>query len=207
MVLRWPDEETRNWLHEFIEASVRDENVVSVVAIGSAIRPGVSSEDLDLIVVCRSRRAFSIRTRLEVDLRVFEESEVDLGLKKRSDLLFWALMFGRVLLDRDRFWLVLRETWRNRIPLPDPQLARNRSVKALSHYENLAFVGDRPAANEMWVTHLSHLARARLSELNIYPASRPELAGQLKAAGELELAADLEAALRNRSALAPERAS
>lgn len=206
VVLRWPSVESRRWLEGFIEDSVQDSNVVSIVAIGSAVRRAVSSDDLDLIVVCRSRRAFLPSSPLEVDLRVFQESEVKLGLEKKNDLLFWALKYGRVLLDRNRFWTRLSKAWQERIPLPDPEVARDRGAKALRHHENLAFVGDEPAALEMWITHLSHLARARLSELDVYPASRPELVGQLKDLGEVELAADLEVALTRRIAFAHESA-
>lgn len=59
-------------------------------------------------------------------------------------------------------------------------------------------VGDEDAFNELNISYLSHRARAALAAAGIYPASRPELPGQLRELGDTALAARLDAALAKR---------
>ena len=37
-IVRWPTERAKAWLASFLERARRDENVVAIVAIGSAVR-------------------------------------------------------------------------------------------------------------------------------------------------------------------------
>jgi hypothetical protein len=66
-------------------------------------------------------------------------------------------------------------------------------------YRQLLKIGDAEAALEQRITLLTHLAWERLLRAGIHPASRPELAQQLRAVGEMELAADLADALSTRA--------
>jgi hypothetical protein len=47
------------------------------------------------------------------------------------------------------------------------------------------------------VSYLTHLARAELLERGVYPASRPELASQLRASNRIHTAEKLEHFLQN----------
>jgi hypothetical protein len=60
-------------------------------------------------------------------------------------------------------------------------------------------VGDEDVTIDLRVSLLTHLARAVLAEAGVYPASRPELSGQLRQVGDSELADELEAALTRRA--------
>ena len=51
-VRRWPTVNAMDWLAAFLSRAQRDPNVVVVLAIGSAVRSGVDSDDLDLIACC-----------------------------------------------------------------------------------------------------------------------------------------------------------
>ena len=68
-IRRWPIAGSKAWLTAFLARARRDANVVSVVAIGSSVRPGVVSEDLDVIVLCHDANALVEKAPMEVDLR------------------------------------------------------------------------------------------------------------------------------------------
>lgn len=63
----------------------------------------------------------------------------------------------------------------------------------------MAQAGDEDAMLDLTVSYLTHLARAVLAENGVYPASRPELPGQLSQIGQVELAARLPDALAARA--------
>ena len=68
-VRRWPSPRTRDWLTLFLERAEADKNVVAVIVIGSAIRPEVASDDLDLLVLCRDVARSREKAPIEIDLR------------------------------------------------------------------------------------------------------------------------------------------
>ena len=197
-VRRWPTVNAKNWLAAFLSHAQRDPNVVVVVAIGSAVRPGVDSDDLDLIACCHDASRLQERAPIEVDLRAKDLSDVDEEIEHGGDLLIWAVRFGEPLLDKNHAWEAIVRRWDDRLPLPDPAVARKRAAAAWRHRERMRDVGDEDAFNDLNVSYLSHCARARLAAAGIHPASRPELSGQLRALGEIDLAASLEAALAKR---------
>lgn len=47
-VSQWPTERAKAWLASFAARSQKDENVVAIVAIGSAARPAAAAGDLDI---------------------------------------------------------------------------------------------------------------------------------------------------------------
>ena len=57
IILRWPTENSRRWLEDFLSVVATDVNVVAVVAVGSTIRSAVRSEDLDLVALCHEPRS------------------------------------------------------------------------------------------------------------------------------------------------------
>lgn len=203
VIHRWPTEKSRRWVVEFLRAAKVDENVLAVVAVGSAVRPGVPSDDLDLVVICVDRGAFAARAPIEIDLRAYSFAEIDEHLKEGHDLLAWAVMFGRALYDPRETWRDLVRRWDAHLILPDPGVAEQRAEAALGRVRALEEVGDRGAANELRISYLTHRSRAALARAGVYPASRPELPGQLQSVGEHDLAQELTQALAARDCEGP----
>jgi len=198
-VLRWPTPRSRDWTGAFVDSAKSDPNIVAVVAIGSAVRPRVSSADLDLVVICRDPDVFNEAPPLEVDLHAYSEAGVDPQLESGHDMLGWAVRFGKALFQRDCFWDKVVDSWRHRLPLPSSELARVRAAVAYRHLTGVFELGDRDAAHEQALSYLTHLARAELLDKGVYPASRPELAGQLRGIGNLQLADWLDRLLNGES--------
>ena len=191
-VLRWPTRRSREWTEAFLHSAWSDPNITAVVAMGSAVRPDVTSEDLDLVVICGNPDLLNETPPMEVDLRAYSGVDVDVQLKSGHDMLGWAVRFGRVLFQRDCFWDAVVQSWHHRLPLPSSELARKRAAAAHRHLINLLKLGDADAAREQALSYLTHLARAELVEGAVYPASRPELPEQLKGIGKFRLAESLE---------------
>ena len=197
-VCRWPSPHTRDWLASFLERAKADKNVVAVIVIGSAIRPEVASDDLDVLVLCRDVARLREKAPIEIDLRKAGLDCVDEKIRAGNDLLIWAVRFGRPLLDRDGAWAGITRRWTNRLPVPDPTVALDRAEAARRRMEKMRAIGDDEAFAELEVSYQTHRARASLAMAGVQPASRPELSGQLRGLGEIELAVDLEQALSRR---------
>lgn len=197
-VCRWPTMRARHWTFDFLRRAREDGNVVAVIAVGSAVRRDVPSEDLDLLVLCREREMLCERAPIEVDLRAYDADDVDRQVANRGDLLTWAILFGRPLLDRHHTWERIVHRWQAHVPLPDPDAARSRAAATLTRLEEMRKMGDEQAAAELDVSYQTHCSRALLSEAGVYPASRPELSNQLRRVGAVEQARRLTEALAAR---------
>ena len=197
-ILRWPTERSREWLTAFLRRAAGDPNLLAVVAIGSAIRAEVESDDLDLLAVCRDRRALDERAPIEVDLRKVDAGAVDAAIRGGDPLLVWAVRFGRTLFERERAWAEVSGRWRDCLPLPDPAVADRRAEAAREIMEAVREIGDEDAYREHRLTWLTHRARARLIRAGKEPRSRPELPDQLRTLGETALSASLGEALAAR---------
>ena len=204
VIRRWPTPEARRWVLSFLHDVAASDDTLSVVAVGSAIRPAVESDDLDLVVILRDGVSQHWRAPIEIDLRGYEISKVDHELASGSDLLTWTVKYGVALFDRGAVWKRIVEEWSDRLQLPDPKVAEKRAAAAHAQLVALEEVGDASAANEVRVSYLTHRARAVLSRSGTFPASRPELAGQLRAIGESQLAREIDLALEDRRRLASE---
>ena len=191
-ILRWPTERSREWVCEFLNSGVANQSILAAVAIGSAVRPNVSSADLDLLVISAEAAPHHLSPPVEVDVRVYSAANVDAQLAGGHDLLGWAIKFGRVLFQRDRYWDKMADSWQHRLPLPSPALARERAARTHERLVKVLEFGDEDAAHEQAVSYLTHLARAQLLDRGIYPASRPELASQLRASGGSRIADQLD---------------
>ena len=200
-VRRWPTPRARRWTLDFLRRARDNPDVVAVIAIGSAVRDNVPSDDLDMLVLCRAKETLCERAPIEVDLRAYDVDDVDRQVAGGRDLLTWAILFGRPLLDRFQTWENIVARWRMRVPLPDARVARSRAAATLARLEEMREMGDEEAAAELDVSYQTHRARALLSEAGIYPASRPELAGQLRSLGAMEQARSLTEALTARQRL------
>jgi hypothetical protein len=198
-VLRWPTDRSKNWIYSFVSSAMNDSNIIAIIAIGSAVRPDVSSTDIDLLTICADLHSLNRTPPIEVDLRAYALAEIDSKLGKGHDLLTWGIMFGHSLFQRERFWDALVTSWRSRMPLPSSTLARQRAASVYRHLTEIIALGDEQAAREQAISYFTHLVRAELLEKGVYPASRPELAGQLLQLDESELASALDQLLRSES--------
>lgn len=203
-VLRWPTPRSRDWTERLLRSASSDPNILTVVAIGSAVRPCVTSTDIDLIIVCGDPDALEQSPPLEVDLRAYPAAGIDAQIGSGHDVLGWAVRYGRVLYQRDCFWDAIFGYWKDRIPLPSSKLARDRATAAHRHLSNVVQFGDVDAAYEQALCYLTHLARAELLDSGVFPASRPELPEQLRSVDKFRLAEQLDRLLHAESPELPE---
>jgi hypothetical protein len=187
-IRRWPTPRSKAWTLQFLNEAPDNDNIIAVVAVGSAVRPAVASVDLDLVVICREPANLHVKPPLEIDLRTYRVDQVQQEVARGNDLLGWAVKFGRVLFQRDRYWNAVSESWRDRLPLPRPAVAAQRANEAFHRLTKVLELGDFDAAEEQALSYATHLARAELLKRNIYPASRPELPAQLRQVGSYEAA-------------------
>ena len=197
-VRRWPSAGSKAWITAFLERVQRDPNVVSVVAIGSSIRPGVVSEDLDVIVLCHDASALAEKAPIEIDLRKMNFDGVEEKVENGNDLVSWAVRFGQPLLDNSHAWADIVRRWKSRLSLPDPEVSTERAKAVHKRMQEMHDIGDENAVADLRVSYLTHQARACLAKAGVYPQSRPELPRQLKKLGEFHLAEELEAVLLER---------
>ncbi len=194
--LRWPTKRSREWVGRFLLDAELDENLRAVVAVGSAIRPNVESQDVDLVVLCDAPQLFRVTSPLEVDLRAYAYSTAATQVIAGHDLLGWTLKFGKPLHQKKGAWDRLIRSFPEGPPFPDTSRSFDRAEKARGHAEDLLSMGDEDAAREQVVSYLTHVARAALVRAGVYPASRPELPSQLRAISRETLSSSLEDALR-----------
>lgn len=199
-IQRWPSAQAKRWVIGLTRRLCNDENTLAFLAIGSIVRPVSTVQDADLLYIYSSYRPQFLDHPLDVDVRVYDGKEVPNLLAAGHDLLGWTLRYGRLICERDGYWTHITELWSNRVPLPDPKIAEARASRSEAFYRDLLQIGDTEAAQEQLISHLTHKAWARLLQAGIYPASRPELAGQLRGLSETSLADHLESALRTRCA-------
>lgn len=196
LVLRWPTERSREWVCKFLNSVSTNESILAVVAIGSAVRPNVPSADLDLIAISAEAKPLHISPPIEIDLRVYSAVTVDAQVASGHDLLGWAIKFGRPLFQREHSWDRIVDSWHDRLPLPSAVLARARAASAYERLVKVLEFGDADAAHEQAASYLTHLARAELLDRGIYPASRPEMASQLRAISSNQIAEQLDSLLQ-----------
>src|SRR5579872_1447303 len=196
-VLRWPTERARKWTCEFLDSASTNESLLAVIAIGSAVRPNVASSDLDLLVISTKATPLHISPPMEIDLRVYSAATIDVQIARGHDLLGAAIKFGKALFQREHSWDSILDDWKSRLPLPSAALTRERAVNAHERLTKVLESGDTDAIHEQAISYLTQPARAELLDHGIYPASRPELASQLRTANDSQIAEQLERLLQN----------
>ena len=194
----WPSSRARLWTVDALTVARRNPAIQAIVASGSAVRDVAHSDDLDLVLVYRKCRPSLPRPPIGVDLQQHEEAEVPQKLENGHDFLSWAVRFGRPLFEREQWWSCLRADWDDRLSLPSAAESRKRARRARRLHQEMQSLGDHDAATETYVSMLTHLARAALSDAGVLPRSRPELADQLRSIGEEPLADSLADALAHR---------
>ena len=200
-VCSWPDHEARDWASDLIQAARKNRTVNAVVATGSAARDVDRSDDLDLVLIYHTVRPPLPRAPISVDLRCYDLADVSARLAAGHSYLSWAVRFGRVLVERGRWWSKLRADWNDRLLLPSAAEAIERAQRAERRRDGLAAAGDDDAAAELQLAALTHRARAALTRSGVFPQSRPELLAQLRRIGEDALAERLGEALTRRNLL------
>lgn len=188
--VRWPSVAACEWVTDLLTRVRCGNDVVAVVAYGSAVRDCVSSSDVDLLVIARGEFLVS-PPPLDVDLRVVGVDEVEVALSAGDEVLGWAARLGVPLMEADAFWSSLMARWAGHLPFPNADAAEERAARAARYEQALRAAGDHDAADEMRLTELTQRARARLLRAGLYPLSRPELPGQLAALGAGGLAREL----------------
>ena len=197
-IVRWPTERAKAWLASFVERARRDENVVAIVAIGSAVRAAAVAEDLDILVLCRNRAALKEKAPIEVDVRKANAHAIESDIRRGEALVAWAVLFGLPLLDKKRVWESVVQRWKDSVPLPNAEVSLARAKAIRERMKAMSEIGDDNALCDLNLSYLTHLAWARLAKARVFPKSRPEIPGQLEEIGERGLAAKLAQALEER---------
>jgi hypothetical protein len=199
IVRRWPSQGAREWVKSFVPQACSQPSILAVVAFGAAVRAVSFTADVDLLVLYeRPKPKFDGRP-IDVDIRWYERSQAERFIKEGHELLGWVVRHGELLREQNCYWTELRQEWLDRMPFPSAALADDRAERAWRLFRELSEMGDEDAAREQNLVALTQEARARLIRRDIYPASRPELPGQLRAIVETKLAEKLERALRERA--------
>jgi hypothetical protein len=195
---RWPSRFARTWVCTFGRDVCGSATAEALVLIGSIARPVRQVADVDLLYVYRGEPINFHDHPLDVDIRAYSKDEFLERLSIRHDVITWALRFGRMVCQRDRFWTALVDSFGGDLPMPRPEVAQERAQRAFAVYQRLLEIGDEKAALEQRISLLTNRAWERLLRAEIHPASRPELPQQLRTIQETSLAADLESALVER---------
>jgi len=197
--VRWPSSEAEHWVLSFVGRACDHDPVAALVLFGSAIRPVRAVGDIDVLVVHSGLRPQFEQPPIDVDVRLYSEVDVDKLLAEGHELLGWALRLGRLICERDDYWSLLQKRWLPQLPFPSPSDAEERARKSQQLFQDLSRIGDEDAALEQLVSMLTYRARAALLRSGVYPASRPELPGQLLSIGEASLAHELRASMERRN--------
>jgi len=197
-VRKWPSNQARKWSENFVKFAAKQSNIYAIILVGSASRMVSQVADIDFIVVYSNEKPTFYRPPMDVDIRFYDRNKISKLLSDGHDLLGWAIRLGCVVYERNHYWTKLRSRWINHMKFPSVDEARACAAKAKKLYLDLSEVGDTDAANEFFITWLTHIARARLLEAGIFPASRPELVKQLQEISEKGLATKLKDALERR---------
>jgi hypothetical protein len=198
VVRRWPSRNAKAWVEAFIPEACSHPSVLALVAFGAAVRTTCFTADLDLLVIYDHEKPKFEGRPIEVDIRWYERNKAESFIREGQELLGWVVRYGELLCERDGYWTKIREEWVDRMPFPSVEVAEQRVDRAWRLYHELTEMGDEDAAQEQRLVALTQEARAKLIRQRVYPASRPELPGQVRAISEVELAEKLEAALRDR---------
>jgi len=197
-IRKWPSKRARIWFEGFIENATKQLNIDAIIVVGSAIRKVSHIADIDIIVIYSNIKPSFNKPPIDVDIRAYDRAMASKLLSKGHDLLGWAVRLGCIIFERNHYWTMLRSFWINHLKFPSANEAIERAAKANKLYLDLSAAGDIDAANEMYITMLTHLARAHLIKSGIFPASRPELVKQLREISEIDLSDKLTDALERR---------
>ena len=199
VVLRWPSQAAKQWATSALGSIALRPETAAIVAIGSGVRPSHHrNSDVDFLIITDLDNQTFVERPIDVDLRLFRSCDVERQLSEGNDLLGWAARFGRSVFDPRYYWENLKARWADRLPLPSPDPSMAMALRFEGFARELFSIGDLDAALEQVIAMLTHKSRATLLRAGVYPASRPELPGQLQNIGENQLADWLHRALIRR---------
>jgi predicted nucleotidyltransferase len=197
--VQWPTARARNWSRTITEQFPQ---IDALVVLGSRARGCAQpTSDVDLVVVYHGERP-RIRPPPEADVRWVQATEIEQRVLAGDEFLGWAVALGAAIYDPRDVWSGAVMALRDRVPLPSADAARERARRARLLAHDLLQAGDDDAGLEQLVTMLTQESRAALCSHGVFPASRPELAQQLRTIGEHDLADQLNAALTGHVSLA-----
>ncbi len=178
-VRRWVGS-SKPWLSSFLGFAPSIPSIVSVVVMGSAVRPGTHRRsDFDLLVIYKGERP-KLEAPAEVDIRQIPAERVNQLVSSGHEILCWALKFGTPVYDQNGFWQTMQESWIDHLPLPSASEARKRGKQALERAQEMLLADDESAADDLLLAALTQFVRERLIKHGVFPASRPELPTQLR---------------------------
>jgi predicted nucleotidyltransferase len=179
MVRRWIGT-SEAWVRNLVDKAPEDRTIVAVVIMGSAIRDrGHRRSDVDLLVLYDQKRP-KLRPPIEVDIRYQAAKGVEQLAKSGHEIVTWALKFGIAIYDPNDVWASLKNLTLAELKLPSATEARARADRSLTVCAEMLSLGDENAASDLILAALTQLVRAELIQGAVFPASRPELPGQLK---------------------------
>lgn len=190
VVQRWAGD-SKSWLQTFLLAARSNPAIAAVVVMGSAVRQrGHRRSDFDLLILYRGKRP-TVTAPIEVDIRWFPATTVEKLLAEGHEIVGWAMKYGTPIYDPEGIWESLSASWHDRVPMPSAAEALERGRKSLNKAKEMLDAGDDDAASDLLLAALTQFVRARLIDRNVFPASRPELPGQLLAVSPSEPLAGL----------------
>ncbi len=199
---KWPSTRAQEWVENFVQRLCRQPDIWAIIIFGSVIRRNVKySLDVDLLIIYENDRPSFANPPLDVDIRSYCREDIESLIAEGHEILGWTIRFGKVLYEKDTYWTILCDKWKDHLPLPSARIADKRAERAKQLFEDIKVIGDEDAAQEQFIAMLTQMARACLIRSGIYPASRPELPEQLKSVGKYSLASQLEEVLQKRREL------
>lgn len=199
---KWPSTYAKEWVENFAQRLCKQSDIWAIVIFGSVIRPNAKyCLDVDLLIIYENDRPSFANPPLDVDIRSYCREDVESLITEGHEVLGWTILFGKVLYEKDKYWTILCDKWKDHLPLPSARIADKRAERAKQLFEDIKVIGDEDAAGEQFIAMLTQMARACLIRSGIYPASRPELPEQLKSIGKYRLASQLEEVLQKRREL------
>jgi hypothetical protein len=163
-----------------------DGDGISIVLVGSAARNLLTDEsDIDLMLIGTTRPAVP-KSFPGFHIQSSSVAEFLRNLQSGEDFEIWCVRLGIPLYDDGQWARIVAsdeaKQW------PRWELKVSHGARRLFLAGNLLEMGDNEAAAEELVYTLGHIARALLLQAGVFPLSRPELAGQLRALGYPHLA-------------------
>lgn len=190
-ICNWPSFAAKKWVENFIILACPAPSLKAIVLLGSIVRPVNNVNDVDVLYIYSDKPVKCPNRPIDVDMREYEQKNIESLLSQGNELLSWAILFGYLVCENNMYWTSLCKKWQNKLPFPEKEIARARAQKAEKKYNELYKMGDIQAANEMLISKLTHEARIKLISKGIYPKSRPELPDQLRSIEEYDLARSL----------------
>jgi hypothetical protein len=182
----------RETIAEFCSAlnMANQQEPASVILIRSVARNSETPQsDVDLLIVGAQKPRADV-TPPNFHLHVTTVNEFLTKLRDGDDLAAWSVRFGIPIQDTGIWQQIIgseeAHTW------PNWRKKILHAMRRLILAKALLATGDMQAAWEEALYAASHVARAVLLKLNIFPLARAELISQTRAAGQEKLAETLE---------------